>query len=133
MGLYVSNVTVETVLQPHTCKSCGVLFALPREFTEQRRNDGQTWYCPNGHQWVYRDTEVMRLRRALEQQEANAEWYRDQLSASERSLSATRGVVTKLRKRAHAGTCPFGCRRHFVDLERHVASKHPGETLDGES
>lgn len=31
------------------------------------------------------------------------------------------------------GTCPFGCRRHFVDLERHVTTKHPDGKLDGEA
>jgi hypothetical protein len=34
--------------------------------------------------------------------------------------------VTKMRRHAINGVCQF-CRRHFVDMEHHVATKHPTE------
>jgi len=40
------------------------------------------------------------------------------------SSSVTTWQLTKVRNRIRAGICPF-CTRHFTDLERHVASKHP--------
>jgi hypothetical protein len=123
------------------CPNCGVLFGVTEDLEARRREDHKLFYCPNGHGMsFYQETEAERLRRELRSAEitarnakADADWFKGVAATSERRLSATRGVVTKLRKRAHAGACPFGCRRHFVDLERHVASKHPGSTLDGES
>lgn len=38
--------------------------------------------------------------------------------------NAYKGNVTKLKKRASAGLCPC-CNRHFTNLQRHIASKHP--------
>jgi len=38
--------------------------------------------------------------------------------------SATKGQLTKARKRADRGVCQH-CHRSFVDVARHVATKHP--------
>ncbi len=126
------TVTGTTELITETCISCGVLFAMPDELKRHRIENKKSFYCPNGHSMSYTESEADRLRRQLKNAKADADWERQHREAAERSLSATRGVVTKLRKRAHAGTCPFGCRRHFADLERHVATKHPGASLEGE-
>lgn len=116
------------------CGECGVVWAMPEKFIELRREDGATWYCPNGHHWVYSgETEEKKLRRELEATKdrlAHARAARDQANAetqeARHSLRTTKGVVTKLKKRVSAGVCPApGCQRHFQDLERHIASKHP--------
>ena len=121
-------------LETETCYRCGVLFAMTAEYRRKRLEDHTlNFYCPNGHDQHYigkTDAEKERkLRQAAERRE---KYWRESSEDTERRLRATKGVVTKLRKRAHAGTCPFGCRRHFADLERHVASKHPGQQLEGE-
>jgi hypothetical protein len=119
-------------LETETCVDCGVAFAMPKELLERRREDKASFYCPNGHSMAFRESEADRLRRLLKNAEATADWERETRQGIERRLTATRGVVTKLRKRATAGACPFGCKRHFVNLERHVASKHRDQQLEGE-
>lgn len=37
------------------CGECGVDFCLPKPLYEARREDGQTFYCPNGHPRVFRE------------------------------------------------------------------------------
>jgi hypothetical protein len=67
----------------------------------------------------------------LSQVEADARWQREQKDRereakeqAERRLSATRGVVTRIRNRVANGVCPC-CNRTFADLHRHMASQHP--------
>ena len=55
-----------------------------------------------------------------------AEAERDLRLAEERSHSATKGHLTRAKKRHRAGLCPC-CNRQFQDLVRHMASKHPEE------
>lgn len=113
----------------HTCGGCGVTWGLARSFVEQRRADGKTWYCPNGHHWHFtlgkstaeklreEREETARLRARLDQERAHAR--------------ALKGVVTKTKKRLVAteqrvanGVCPC-CNRSFKQLQRHMKAKHP--------
>jgi hypothetical protein len=114
-------------LEPVECYRCSVIFGLPSEFYRHRVEDHKDWYCPNGHsQQFIGETEAEKYKRlfnAAKDREAAARAERDQVQAS---LTATKGVVTKLRKRAITGTCAF-CHRHFANVERHVANKHPNE------
>lgn len=107
---------------------CGIVMAIPDSlYKEAQRNHKLDVHCPLGHTFVYSgDTEADKLRKQLQ-------WERDRLASeraradgAEASLRATKGVVTKLRKRAITGTCAF-CHRHFANVERHVATKHPEE------
>lgn len=109
----------------HTCGTCGVVWGMPETFLDARRQDGEWWYCPNGHKWHWSgETVEVRLRRQLEHTKdslASARAARDQAQAS---LRATKGVVTKMRKRVGNGVCPC-CKRTFKDLARHMESQHP--------
>ena len=113
---------------------CGIFLAIPRDlYQAARRDHAKNVYCPLGHSFVYTGkTEADQLRASLRWEQDRAAALLAERDGARASLRATRGVVTKLRKRATAGACPFGCRRHFADLERHVAIKHIGETLEGE-
>ncbi len=133
----VMDITVD--LTAMDCANCGVVFALPTKLDKQRRDDGGSIYCPSGHSMSYAG-ELSKLRAALRRAEQDRDWYKsseaDQRGwrqKAERRLAAQKGEVTKLRKRLVAGTCPFGCHRHFVDLERHVATMHPGLELAAET
>lgn len=48
----------------------------------------------------------------------------DQLEAERRAHAATKGQLTKTRKRVAGGVCPC-CNRSFVNLGRHMAGQHP--------
>lgn len=118
-------------LNIETCIKCGVSFGVPADFQRQRKSDQATFYCPNGHHQCYMYTEEWRLRNEvarltarMDQKDAEIKYQREQRYSTERSLKATKGVVTKLKKRAKAGVCPC-CNRTFKQLAAHMACKHP--------
>jgi hypothetical protein len=107
---------------------CGINCAIPRDLEAVARRKGQIVYCPLGHQWAYTDTTVKELERERQRREAaerQAQATRDLLHAEERAHAATRGHLTRQRRRARAGVCPC-CNRTFQQLARHMASQHPG-------
>lgn len=109
----------------HCCASCGVSYALTDAYETRRRDDHERFYCPNGHGQSYpqkNEAEKQRERaERLERQLAN----RDETLRIERaSHSATKGQLTKTRKRIAHGVCPC-CKRSFANLERHMSGQHP--------
>lgn len=119
---YAGTLTVRTCW-------CGIRHAIPEELSlAADRNKSLVVFCPVGHEWVSGSHELResdRLREWLEQERdrsARIAAERDQVEAS---LRATKGVITKMRKRASAGMCPC-CQRTFQQLARHMASQHPG-------
>jgi hypothetical protein len=102
--------------------TCGIAFAIPVELDTQAHDHKRSIYCPLGHAWHYTTSTTERL----EQERRAHRATRDLLAAEERSHSATKGAMTKLRKRVEAGVCPH-CHRHFSNLERHVRSKHAAQ------
>lgn len=132
------DVDMTIALEVHDCPTCGVIYALPESYAKNRRQDGASWQCPNGHGVSYHG-DYDKLKEQLRQAEADTKWYKDAerraadaRDAAQNSLKTTKGHVTRLRKRAVAGSCPFGCGRHFTNLERHVATKHAGQALEAE-
>ena len=114
-----------TTLEVDVCLTCGIMFALPEEMLARaRKTPSIWWYCPNGHHWHFPvKTEEQKLQEAKDQL-ARERSRHDQTQAS---LSATRGVVTKQRKkleRVSKGICPC-CNRSFSDLKKHMQTKHP--------
>lgn len=100
---------------------CGIALAIPSNLHRYARNHkGHGIYCPLGHTFVYQNSYEEQLADERRRHEAT----RDLLQAEERSHVATRGHLTRQRKRAAAGLCPC-CKRHFTNVERHVAAMHP--------
>lgn len=113
------------------CCICGVIFAMPTSLQTERLRDGGTFYCPNGHAQHYVETKEQQLEQELQQAkdrlDAERGWTRkltEDLGSEQRRHAATKGQLTKTRNRIHAGVCP-DCHRHFENVERHMASKHP--------
>jgi len=131
----VSTITVNSVLETFQCPTCGGTYAIASAFVEEKRLRGGFWACPyskRGLGYPPDGTELARLKRTLEYQEATAEKRATQLAyekrlhdATRRTLSATRGVVTRIKNRIGHGVCPC-CKRHFGNLQKHMDSKHPG-------
>lgn len=115
-----------------TCGKCGVAFAFEADYYHQRRKDHNTWYCPNGHPRVYgaenaAEREAREQRERAERLAVQLTRRGDDLARERRSHSATKGQLTKTRKRADHAMCPVdGCRRSFANGARHVANQHPG-------
>jgi hypothetical protein len=99
------------------CGGCGIPFAVPDYFQQERKENGGNFYCPNGHSRVYREPDVERLTRELRAAQAQAVHAEDQRKAAERRAAAAR-------KRVGNGVCPC-CHRTFQQLSRHMKAKHP--------
>lgn len=114
-------------------EGCGVPFALNDEFIRQRREDHETWYCPNGHPRYYpRENETEKAKaavRRLERQLANRD---EDLRAAKVAHAVTKGKLTKTRNRIAKGVCPC-CNRSFANLQRHMTGQHPDYTEAGKS
>lgn len=103
---------------------CGMPHAIPKTLYDHQRsqhNNGrqvQEVYCPLGHGHVPAgEPKVKRLEREL----ANTE---EELRIERAAHSATKGQLTKTKRRAARGVCPE-CKRSFVNVARHVAHMHP--------
>jgi hypothetical protein len=109
----------------------GINHAVPqhlRDYQLRCHRDGKavpSVYCPLGHAHSPAGKgEAEKLRERLEREQARAGRLaaeRDQIQAS---LNAQKGATTRARKRAAAAVCPC-CHRSFVQLRRHLATKHP--------
>lgn len=107
-----------------TCYSCGVEFASP--LIAKRRDDGESFYCPNGHQQHFTKTEATRLREELERVRRDLDWQKSQRQTVEKRLIAQRGLTTRAKNklaRVHKGVCP-DCNRSFQNLAAHMKTKH---------
>ena len=120
-------VYTSVTLEPVTCYRCSVIVVIPSDMYKNRLEDQKEWYCPNGHsQHFIGETEAEKYQRLWKAEQNRLAAERSQHDQTKASLTATKGVVTKLRKRAITGTCAF-CHRHFANVERHVATQHPSE------
>lgn len=121
--------SVRIVLE--TCFKCGIVFGMNDTRYQHARNHGSEFFCTNGHPQVYRETEVKKLTRQLAEKDqqlarekSRAEEERKRADATERSLVAQKGVVTRLKNKAAKGHC-LCCDQLFPDLESHMKDKHP--------
>ncbi len=119
------------------CANCGVIFATSGRFLAERRADKRSFYCPNGHPMWFAESEADKLKaklatteRQLGYAQESAERIAQERDDAKNVLRTTKGVVTKMRRRAMAGACPFGCHRTFADLQRHIVAKHADATVE---
>jgi hypothetical protein len=121
---YNEVVTMETI----ACYCCGVRFAISADHRRSLVKSSEWFYCPNGHKQHYsEDNSETKRRQQAEQllKERQEELWRQQARSLE--LEQELKKVTKKLKRVSKGVCPC-CNRTFVDLQRHMATKHP-ETI----
>lgn len=118
------TLTITEHLVTERCCSCGTLFALTDSLAALRRQDRQTFYCPNGHpQYFVGKTDKELLREA----EATLKAARAKLQAETDQRKAAERELKRQRQRAKGGACPC-CNRTFVQLARHIKTQHPGFT-----
>lgn len=143
-----SFTSTETVgFEFHTCahEKCGVVYGISTGYGDRRRKDGQSFYCPNGHSQSYGKSEADRLRAEKLQLESQLSFARDQRDRMEKKFEhqkietrTQKGRATRFKNdrdrtlaRIANGICPC-CNRHFVNVERHMTTKHPGYKLPEE-
>lgn len=130
------NVLVgKTWMWLETCCNCNAPFAMSDTVyrVALERREKFLFYCPNGHGQSYLsgESEADKLRRERDRLIQDRAWYEDELRAeraaretAEKRVSAAKGQITKLKKRAAAGVCPC-CNRTFANLQRHMHAQHP--------
>lgn len=118
------------------CCTCGVAFGMPDSLDSEFRRNGRYFYCPNGHQQYYSDSEEKRLKRQLEAAEAKAtriQAAKERAEAEARHMAAVaaghKGAHTKTKRRVAHGVCPC-CNRTFANVARHMAGQHPDYIAD---
>ena len=98
---------------------CGLKHAIPNDLNRalDRRTIDHVC-CPLGHQYISSDpNEVMELK-------AQVSNLRESRDLAWRSQAATKGHMTRLKKRVVAGVCPC-CNKTFQDLAKHMKGQHP--------
>lgn len=100
------------------CSQCGIRFAVPAAWVQQRREDHTSWYCPNGHSQHWpQETDAEKWRR-------EAQRLKQQLAQKDDEIAAAELRTRKLTKRVSAGVCPC-CHRTFRQLALHMKKQHP--------
>ncbi len=125
--------TFTETLTVKTCPVCFIRYAAPEGMFTRIDERGGSWYCPQGHSLHFTKTQLKQAQERAESLERSLKYERtrnvaltDQKEATERSLRATKGVLTKTRKRIHNGVCPH-CHRTFKDVAAHMQSRHAAE------
>lgn len=116
-----------------SCFSCGVRFGITTELHRRvvTKAIGSV-FCPAcGKETCWRESEdqmrIKELQRRLEWEAGECARQKAARDIAEKSLHATQGVVTRMKRRVGAGTCPC-CQRTFRQLSKHMAQKHPDFT-----
>ena len=99
------SIVLSSAFEVFTC-SCGATYALPERFVEERRDDHETFYCPNGHRRHYPQmSDEEKLQKQLEHCQADRDFWQDghndeqeRRKAIERSRSSLKGVITKMKR-----------------------------------
>jgi hypothetical protein len=110
------------------CGSCAVWHTIPEVVYNNCRREGGFWHCPNGHERGYRKGEEERERDLIRQErdrlKQDAARLADEIAAEKKRADEAEKRVIQIRRRAAAGVCPC-CNRTFVNVQRHMKSKHP--------
>lgn len=122
------------MMEAGPCCVCRSPIWLPDElYHSAKRSEHITFYCAFGHGQIFTksETEEQKLRREnqrlvqrMAEKDDEITRQREIREATERQLSAQRGVVTRIKNRVGHGVCPC-CSRSFENLHRHMKSKHP--------
>lgn len=111
----------------NTCPVCGIHYAIDKTVMDYKfglpADDNQmVWYCPNGHNLIFRESDLDRQRRRAERAEQEQARLADELRLSEKREK-------KLKRRSAAAMCPC-CKRSFSNMLRHIKHMHPEFVAD---
>jgi len=106
------------------CGECDIDFGVPDEFYRERKEDGKSWYCPRGHCRVFRDSDLDRTRKMLEEANRRNSSLATDLTNTQNKLNKVVKEKRRIENRIEKGVCPC-CNRTFLNLQKHMATKHP--------
>lgn len=120
------------VIQTCCHSSCGISFAVPKQWDDEKRKDYTNFYCPNGHGQSYKKggSAEDNLRRENERLVQNTAYLEDKIREKDQKIKrekknamAYKGHATRIKNRVAAGVCPC-CNRTFANLASHMKTKH---------
>lgn len=113
-------------MEDRVCGVCGIAWSAPKEFMDECRREGgnKTFYCPNGHARVFKESDADKVRRELNSAKQLLAQRDDEIIAEQNRVKAEQKKVKKLTKRASAGLCPC-CNRTVRQMALHMKNKHP--------
>ena len=112
------------------CITCGVEYGLPNTLLQHHQDYGGYHHCPNGHQqgWDKDNCGISGVRRERDRLKQRLAQKDDEIQAAHadarKTAAAYKGQITKMKKRASAGTCPC-CNRTFQNVSTHMKRQHP--------
>lgn len=112
---------VSVELRTESCLNCGVVFAFPEALYNelQKRGPSKEFYCPNGHQMVYRESsEVVAIKKA--QAEKNLALEEVERLKKELERMKQQSSIPDPEQ------CPY-CRNHYKNLQKHIDKQHPNQ------
>lgn len=117
------------------CWRCGVTIVMPQNLVSKRREDHESFYCPNGHSGYFpQKSDLEKTRELLETERRWRIQERERHEREEKSLksvaTAAKGQLTKIKNRVTNGVCPC-CSRSFKNLQKHMLTVHPEKVEKG--
>ena len=103
-----------------------LLRAVAYGWRQEKLDNGEGFHCPNGHARVYSKSTVDRLREELAAANRTNTSLADRVNTERVRAEQAEAAKARLEKRVRSGLCPC-CKRSFVNLKRHMATKHPEE------
>lgn len=121
------------------CYKCSIGFAVPASVRSRWQENGETFYCPNGHSQHYTESDIQKLQKQLAAVQRQKDWAEQNARSerlarevTERRLIGQKAAKTRLRNRIKNGVCPC-CTRSFANLAAHMKTKHPEFQADEDS
>ncbi len=110
----------------HECLTCGCIVVASEKVLDQRREQGGSYYCQNGHSqgWSQENSEIEKLRRERDRLKQDQARLEQEVAERDRQLETKEREAARLKKRASAGVCPC-CNRTVAQMARHMKAKHP--------
>lgn len=127
-------IEINTRFEVIYCYECKIPFAVPAVIRADWQQNGENFYCPNGHIQHYTESDVQRLNKKLKREQEQLElerkrtqWAQQAARNAENRRRAEKAAKTRIKNRVAKGVCPC-CNRSFPNLHRHMETKHPDYT-----
>jgi predicted RNase H-like nuclease (RuvC/YqgF family) len=92
-----------------SCANCSAPIYLDELTVQRRREDGQGFYCPNGHSNVFQPSENDRLKKTIAEKDRALEYLRQRnkelwngVQALRRSITGYKGQLGRMRSKIKA-------------------------------
>jgi hypothetical protein len=117
---YLTDTSLDTIV----CCSCGITFAMPSVRRRELLDNGGGFHCPNGHAQTYGKGRADKLEEQLAQKQRELTAARCETTAEKLKREKAETELSRHKRRTKNGVCPC-CQRSFLNLKRHLATKHP--------